>query len=199
MLNHRRAGLFFGFAGNFLSLPNIILDWFDQIVVIWLSETGSFATYRNEEVLNRMWVQGWLVVFSLIILLLYGYYFLQILLGRPERFEVLLSEGLQLETEDVQPKSRFFMVAVVIGLSLMIEGGYFILAWVGINIPYYRVLTGLFIAFEVWHGTQLVPVVKDLLEGAETLAEKMNWKIERLAAQFYVIHIVITLALLFTI
>ncbi len=146
-----------------------------------------------------MWVQGWLVVFSLIILLLYGYYFLQILLGRPERFEAMLSGGLQMEAEEVQPKSRFIMVAFVIGVSLIIEGGYFILAWVGIDIPYYRILTGLFIAFEVWHGTQLVPVIKGLLEGADELAEKMNWKIERWAAQFYVIHIIITLVLLFII
>jgi hypothetical protein len=146
-----------------------------------------------------MWVQGWLVVFSLFILLLYGYYFLQILLGRPERFEALLSEGLLMETEEVQPKSRFLMVAFVIGVSLIIEGGYFILALVGINIPYYQLLTGLFIGFEVWHGTQLIPVIKGLLEGADELAEKMNWKIERWAAQFYVIHILITLALLFII
>ena len=91
------------------------------------------------------------------------------------------------------------MVAFVIGVSLIIEGGYFILALVGINIPYYQLLTGLFIGFEVWHGTQLIPVIKGLLEGADELAEKMNWKIERWAAQFYVIHILITLALLFII
>jgi len=146
-----------------------------------------------------MWIKGWLVVFALIILIFYAYYFIQILFGRPERFEDLLSEGMMFDKGEEQRRSRILLVVFIVGLSLILEGGYFILSWIGLNIMLYRWLTGLFIAFEVWHGVNLIPVVKGIVEGSGSISDLMNWKIERLTAQFYVIHILITLGLIFTI
>jgi hypothetical protein len=145
-----------------------------------------------------MWVKGWLVVFAILILLFYSYYFIQILLGRPEKFENLMAEGITFDGGEEGRRSRIVMVVVIAGLSFILEGGYFILSWTGLNIALYRGLTGLFFAFEVWHGFILIPVIKGIVEGTGSVLDLMNWKVERLAAQFYVIHVLITLGLVFT-
>lgn len=142
-----------------------------------------------------MWLKEWLIIFALIILTFYSYYFFQILRGRPEKFEDLLIEGMVLEEEG---PVRFSVpqVGFLVALSLILEGGYFTLAWISLDIIYYRALTGVFIIFEIWHAIKMVPIIQGLAGRRDFSPELMNWKLERLSARFYVIHVLITLGLL---
>jgi len=144
-----------------------------------------------------MWVKGWLVVFASLILVFYAYYLFQILRGQPERFEEALLEELENITSNEPVPVNFFIF--LIGLALILEGGYFVLSWIGINIVPYRILTVLFIAFEIWHGVKLIPALKALAGKTEFSSDLMDWRFERLSARFFAIHILITLGLVFTI
>jgi|LSQX01.3.fsa_nt_gb hypothetical protein len=142
-----------------------------------------------------MWVKGWLVVFGTLILVFYAYYLIQIFRGQPERFEEMMLDELEniASTEPVSVN----LIVFLISLALLLEGGYFVLTLIGINILPYRILTGLFIAFEIWHGLKLIPVLRVLAGKAEFSSDLMDWRIERLSARFFTIHILITLGLVF--
>ena len=136
-------------------------------------------------------------MFGLTILLFYSYYFVQILKGQPDRFEQMLlkgfvSDGGRLEVDFTPP----WLVIMIVGAALLLEAGYFVLAMTAIDIPAYRVLTGIFILFEVWHGIKAVPVIRVLLHPEEFSEDLFDWKLERMSARLYVVHILITLGLL---
>lgn len=142
-------------------------------------------------------LKGWLAVFGLTILLFYSYYFVQILKGQPDRFEQMLLKGFTSNYD--QPEVDFtppWLVMMVVGASLLLEAGYFVLAMTVIDILAYRVLTGIFILFEVWHGIKAVPIIRALLHPKEFSIDLFDWRLERMSARLYVIHILITLGLL---
>ena len=145
-----------------------------------------------------MWVKSWLVIFGLIILTFYLYYFIQILRGRPEKFEARLVEELALYYEAGPGKTPRMAVYIMIGLSLVLEGGYFILSLMAIDIIAYRILTLMFMVFEFWHGFQMIPLVQGITGHREWGPELLNWKMERMSTRFFVVHIFITLGLLLT-
>ena len=153
---------------------------------------------KEKEVFLLMWVKAWLFILALIILTFYLYYFIQIIRGRPEKFEEMLMEGLALTDIEGPEKTARLSVYIVVGLSFILEGGYFILSLISINIIYYRLLTGLFIVFEFWHGFKMIPLIQGITGHREWGPELLNWKIERMSTRFFVIHILITLGLVLT-
>lgn len=142
-------------------------------------------------------LKGWLVVFGLTILSFYSIYFYQILRGQPDRFEKMLLEGLgpqpgYSESGAASPG----LIALVIGVSLLLEAGYFVLSLCVISIPAYQVITFLFVLFEVWHGIKAIPIIRALMHPDEFTADLFDWRLERISAQLYVLHILTTFGLL---
>ncbi|MDH7479148.1 MAG: hypothetical protein QHH02_03975 [Syntrophomonadaceae bacterium] len=142
-------------------------------------------------------LKGWLLVFGLTILTFYSIYFFWILRGQPERFEQMLLQGIARQRGSGESEfSPPMLVALVVGVSLLLEAGYFVLALTVIEIIAYQVLTFFFILFEVWHGFKAVPVIRAMLHPEEFSEELFDWRLERLSTQFYVLHVLITIGLL---
>lgn len=143
-------------------------------------------------------LKWWLLSFGLVILAFYSIYFYQILRGHPERFEQMLMQGMVLHqgTPEKEAASPGFISMVII-ISLLLEAGYFVFSLSVINILAYQVFTFAFIFFEVWHGIRVLPIMRALLNPAEFSEDLFDWRMERVSAQIYVLHVLITICLLF--
>lgn len=142
-------------------------------------------------------LKGWLLVFGLTILIFYSTYFFWILRGQPDRFEQMLLQGIAQQRGSGKAELPSpTLIALMVGAALLLEAGYFVLALTVIEIVAYQVLTFIFILFEIWHGFQAVPVIRAMLHPEEFSEKLFDWRLERLSAKFYVLHVLITIGLL---
>lgn len=133
-----------------------------------------------------------LAAIAIIIFLLYSVYFYYIIRSRPEHFERLMlttmADWMIAHKQDVPRQMGMLLV-----FSLLLEVGYFTLVFLVINNPVFRVITGIFAAFEAFHLLRFALAMHQFFSGIIPLKELFNWKVERVSAWLFFTHALLVL------
>ena len=128
-----------------------------------------------------------LVILAGLIFMLYSSYFIRIIKGEPQGFEV---EMLQALAEWIITKgavSKGYIWAMFF-LSLLGELIYFFLTLVLIRNPVMIALTVLFIAIESYHLSRIAVLLNRFFTGKALLSQIFNWRVERASAILFFTH-----------
>ena len=128
-----------------------------------------------------------LVILAGLIFMLYSSYFIRIIKGEPQGFEV---EMLQALAEWIITKgavSKGYIWAMFF-LSLLGELIYFFLTLVLIRNPVMTALTVLFIAIESYHLSRIDVILNRFFTGKALLSQIFNWRVERASAILFFTH-----------
>jgi len=136
-----------------------------------------------------------LVILAGLIFMLYSSYFIRIIKGEPQGFEV---EMLQALAEWIITKgavSKGYIWAMFF-LSLLGELIYFFLTLVLIRNPVMIALTVLFIAIESYHLSRIAVLLNRFFTGKALLSQIFNWRVERASAILFFTHSFLVLIIL---
>ncbi|PKM76258.1 MAG: hypothetical protein CVU90_13515 [Firmicutes bacterium HGW-Firmicutes-15] len=136
-----------------------------------------------------------LVVLAGIICLVYTSYFIRIMRGDPQGFEVQMIKALAEWIITKGAVSKRYIWAMFF-LSLLVEMLYFWLTIVLINNPVMIALTALFIAVESYHLIRIAVSLNRFFIGKALLSHIFNWRVERASAIFFFTHSFLVLAIL---
>lgn len=136
-----------------------------------------------------------LVIMAVIILLCYSIYFVKIIQGsaRGLELEVLKTLAEWIIRQGVSSKTYIW---IMFFLTLLVEIVYFFLTFYLILNPVIRVLTILFIAFEVFHLAATATNLNRFFTGRYLLRQVFNWRIERTSAVLFFTHALLVLFVL---
>jgi hypothetical protein len=121
---------------------------------------------------------------ALSIFLLYSVYFIKIIKGNPESFELELLSSLANWMIEKGAKSQV-RIWLMLFLSLLLEASYFLLVFLIVANPVILGFTVLFAAFELLHLLVLGLAFKRFFQGQKILKEVFNWKMERSSALLF--------------
>jgi hypothetical protein len=131
---------------------------------------------------------------AMFILIVYSMYFVKIIRGNPQEFELDLSHALQNWLQESKPKSLW----VLLGVSLLFEMVYFGLVFLVISNPVTLALTLLIIAVEVWHLAKVLRALRAFFAGTIASTGIFDWKVERVSAMGFFSHsLIVLLTLIF--
>ncbi|HBK54280.1 MAG TPA: hypothetical protein DDZ44_10120 [Syntrophomonas wolfei] len=121
---------------------------------------------------------------ALSIFLLYSVYFIKIIKGNPESFELDLLNSLAnwMIEKGAKSQVRIWMMLL---LSLLLEASYFLLVILIVANPVMLGFTVLFATFELLHLLVLGLAFKRFFQGQKVLKEVFNWKMERSSALLF--------------
>lgn len=126
---------------------------------------------------------------AIFILIVYSVYFVKIIRGNPQEFELDLLHALQNWLQESKPKSLW----ALLGASALLELVYFGLVFLVISNPVTWALTFLIIALEIWHLATVLIALRAFFAGKIASTEIFNWKIERVSAMGFFTHSLIVL------
>ncbi|MDD2510059.1 MAG: hypothetical protein PHG94_02890 [Syntrophomonas sp.] len=121
---------------------------------------------------------------ALSIFLLYSIYFIKIIKGNPESFELELLNSLANWMIEMGSKSQV-RIGLMLIFSLLLEASYFLLVILIVANPVILGFTVLFAAFELVHLLVLGLAFKRFFQGQRVLKEVFNWKMERSSALLF--------------
>ncbi len=127
------------------------------------------------------------------ILMVYSVYFVRIIRGNPEEFEVDLSHALQNWLQAGKPKSLWVLML----FSILFEALYFALVFLFVVNPVTLILTLAIVLVEIWHMFKVFMAFKGFFAGRIANTEIFDWKIERISAMGLFSHSLIVLLTLF--
>lgn len=138
------------------------------------------------------WILG---VFAGIIFLLYAVYFLQIVKGKPEEFELEIMKTLAawMVARGSAAKGQLWLMVL---LSLILEVIYFILVFSIIQNNFMVWFTALFAAFEIIHLILISVGLTRFFQGKLKLKDIFKWKAERFSAILFYTHSMLVLVTL---
>lgn len=131
---------------------------------------------------------------AIFILIVYSMYFVKIIRGNPQEFELDLLHALQNWLQESKPKSLWLLL----GLSVLFELVYFGLVFLVISNPVTLALTLVIVAVEIWHLVKVLLALRAFFAGKIASTEIFNWKIERASAMGFFSHsLIVLLTLIF--
>jgi hypothetical protein len=130
-----------------------------------------------------------------VIFLLYSVYFVSIIRGNPEHLEMEMMRSLADWIIRTKASAKAYMWGMYAG-SVLVEGLYFYLAIVYVPNPVMRILTGLFILFEINHLLALGYNLRRFFSGQNQLNQIFHWGRERSSAVLFFTHAFLVLAIL---
>jgi len=134
-------------------------------------------------------------VFAGVIFLLYAVYFLQIVRGRPEEFELEIMKSLAawMVSRGSAAKGRLWLLVLI---SFVLELFYFILVFSIIVNNFMVWFTVLFAAYEVLHLFLISVGLSRFFQGQLKLKHIFKWKAERFSAILFYTHSMLVLVTL---
>ena len=131
-----------------------------------------------------------------VLFLLYSWYFIRIMKGRPQSFELSIMKSLAQWMVEEGPSSKGKMW-LMYWLSLLIEAFYLAMAWFIIDNPFMHYFTIAVIALESYHLLWLAWSFRRFFAGRSPVSRIFNWRLERMSALTlfsYSLLLVLTLA-----
>ncbi|HCF51543.1 MAG TPA: hypothetical protein DER60_14750 [Syntrophomonas sp.] len=140
------------------------------------------------------WLTILLGILASLILATYSIYFLKIIRGYPQEFELELLDALQNWLQESNTKALW----ILLWASVLFEVVYFSLVFLAVSNPVTLALTGLIIVIEMWHLSVVFVNFRNFFGGRITCAGIFNWKLERISAMGFFTHsLIVLLTLLF--
>lgn len=126
-------------------------------------------------------------VFALFLFLTYAYYFVKIIVGKPEEFEIELLKSLAnwMINKGLKARPRLWLLFFI---SIILEIAYFSLVFININQPVLVIITGFFVGMEVIHLVTVGLSFTKFFGGKLILKDLFNWKIERFSGLLFFTH-----------
>lgn len=131
-----------------------------------------------------------------VLFLLYSWYFIRIIKGKPQSFELEILKSLAQWMVQTGPASKGRMW-LMYWASLLIEVGYLGMAWLTVSNPFMHYFTITVIALESYHLLWLGLSFRQFFAGRKPVAKLFNWRLERMSALTlfsYSLLLLITLA-----
>jgi hypothetical protein len=116
-----------------------------------------------------------------VLFLLYSWYFIRIIKGKPQSFELEILKALAQWMVQKGPASKGQMW-LMYWLSLFIEVGYLGMAYLTLSNPFMRYFTVMVIAIEAGHLIWLAMSFRRFFAGKTLISQLFNWRLERMSA-----------------
>lgn len=133
---------------------------------------------------------------AVMIFLLYSIYFIKIIKGNPQGFELEILRALANWIIAKGASSKTNIWAIFYG-SLLGELFYFYLTLVRLENPVMRVLTAILIFIEIFHLIRLAVNFQRFFSGKYLLSQIFNWQVERASATIFFTHSSLVLIILY--
>lgn len=135
------------------------------------------------------WILG---IFAGVLFLLYAVYFLQIVRGKPEQFELELMKALAswMVARGVQAKAQMWLM---LAISALLEFTYFILVFVVVQNKFMILFTSFFAGYELLHLLIVSLGLSRFFKGQLKLKDIFRWKAERFSAILFYTHSMLVL------
>lgn len=130
-----------------------------------------------------------------LIVLLYSAYFIKIIKGNPQGFELEILRSLADWIISKGASTKTYIWAMF-SVSLLGEAIYFYLTLSLIQNPVMRILTILIITLEIYHLTRIAVSLNRFFTGKYLLSQIFNWWLERTSAALFFTHSLLVLAVL---
>lgn len=124
------------------------------------------------------WVLG---TTAAVLFFLYSWYFIRIIKGKPQSFELELLKSLAQWMVQTGPASKARMW-LMYWVSVLIEAVYLGMAYLTVNNAFMYYLTITVIALEVYHLLWLMLSFRHFFAGHKPVAKLFNWRLERISA-----------------
>ncbi|NLV17572.1 MAG: hypothetical protein GXY50_10270 [Syntrophomonadaceae bacterium] len=158
-------------------------------------KTEEMGNYLPNSEMEQDAMQVIFVVLAILILLLYSPYLLAIFRGRGEAFENLLQAEMS-EALAVLLENPWRTLLPILAAALIFEAGYFISAWISVNLWGFRLFTSGFILFELFHVCLLIVSLFRYIRGQQEIESMIKWKLERFCALMFSAHAILGLLFL---
>lgn len=122
-----------------------------------------------------------------IILVLYSYYFVTIIKGTPQRFEIEMIKAFAAWIIARGPAARS-QVWLMVAASLLLEIIYFLLVFSVIRNSFMLTFSGFFAGVELVHLFMVSLAFHRFFQGKLMLKEIFNWSMERMSAVMFFTH-----------
>lgn len=128
--------------------------------------------------------------------LLYSIYFIRIIKGKPQSFELELLRSLAgwMVKSGLRSKGQLWFMYF---LSLLIELTYFILVFLLVSNPFMQYFSALMAGFEAWHLLWLGLSLRQFFAGLTRISQMFNWRMERISAILFFTHTMLVLIILY--
>ena len=138
------------------------------------------------------WILG---VFAGVLFLLYAVYFLQIVRGKPEEFELELMKALAswMVAKGVKAKGQMW---IMLAVSALLELTYFIMVFEVLENNFMILFTGFFAGYELLHLFLVSVGLSRFFKGQLKLKDIFKWKAERFSAILFYTHSMLVLVTL---
>ena len=140
-------------------------------------------------------MQVMLGIMAVIIFLLYSIYFIKIIKGSHQGFELEILRSLA-DWIIVKGASTKTYIWAMFGGSLLGELLYFYLTLVCIQNPVIIILTAIIILIEIYHFILIAVGLKRFFTGKYLLSQIFNWRVERASAILLFTHSLLVLIVL---
>ena len=127
--------------------------------------------------------------------LLYSIYFVRIIKGKPQSFEMELLKSLARWMVKQGPRSKGQLWLMYL-ISLMIELIYFILVLLIISNPFMQFFTALLAGLESYHLLWMALSLRYFFTGKTRISQIFNWRMERISATLFFTHALLVLIIL---
>ncbi len=124
-----------------------------------------------------------------VLLTTYSIYFVKIIQGSPQEFELNLLNALQNWLQESRPTTLWKLLWA----SVLIEVIYFGLVFITLTNPVTLALTVMIIIIETWHLLVISINIRHFLAGRISSTNIFNWKLERISALGFFTHSLIVL------
>jgi hypothetical protein len=141
-------------------------------------------------------VQVMLGFMAVMIFLLYSVYFIKIIRGNPQGFELEILRSLANWIIVNGASSKRNIWAIFCG-ALLAELMYFYLTLEIIQNPVMIILTAIIVFIEIFHLIQLAVNLKRFFSGKYLLSQIFNWRVERVSAVTFFTHSFLVLIILY--
>ncbi len=132
---------------------------------------------------------------AVVIILLYAIYFVKIIQGNTKGFELEILRSFAEWIINKGVSSKIY-IWVILFLSLLGEAAYFTLTLIFIQNLAMRLLTVIFVVFEIVHLTAIALNLNRFFSGKYLLSQVFNWRIERASASLFFTHALLIVLIL---
>lgn len=116
-----------------------------------------------------------------VLFLLYSWYFIRIIKGKPQSFELELLKSLAQWMVQKGPASKGRMW-LMYWVSMLIEAGYLGMAYLTLDNPFMHYFTITVILLEIYHLMWLGFSFRRFFKGRKPVSQLFNWPLERWSA-----------------
>ncbi|CFX85052.1 Uncharacterized [Syntrophomonas zehnderi OL-4] len=134
-------------------------------------------------------------IFAGILLFLYSLYFIRIIKGKPQDFEIELLKSMT-QWMVQQGRSSKGQLWAMYFFSVLLELTYFILVLLVIKNPFIQFFTALLAGVETFHLASTAVSFRRFFAGQTMISQLFNWGMERMSAILFFTHSLLVLVTL---